>query len=319
MGVLLIGHDGMLGRAVAAELASRGISPQTAEIAWGTPAALGQLRSAFDRLAATEEPWTIFWCAGAGVVATPQPVFDEEEATFTALCRHIARGTTAGRGTFFFASSAGGVYAGSAAVAEPPFDEFTPPRPLAPYGHAKRRLEAVVAETLGTAGVRVAIGRIANLYGPGQDLSKPQGLISQLCLGAKARRPTQVYVPLDTLRDYIFVSDAARLVVDFTARVAAQTDDGDGRAPAQVVKVLASGRASSVGQVVGSLRRVLGSRPPVVAAASPQAALQSRDLRLTSRIWPDLDRHQQTTLPAGISACLADVGRQVAAGRAARK
>ena len=66
----------------------------------------------------------------------------------------------------------------------------------------------------------MVIGRIANLYGPGQDPTKAQGLVSQLCRAHLERRPTSIYVSLDTARDYLFVDDAARLVLGATERAA---------------------------------------------------------------------------------------------------
>jgi len=47
------------------------------------------------------------------------------------------------------------------------------------------------------------VGRMSNLYGPGQNLKKVQGLISQMCLRVLTRQPLVLYVPLDTIRDYL--------------------------------------------------------------------------------------------------------------------
>lgn len=80
-------------------------------------------------------------------------------------------------GVVFLASSVGGLYAGSPA---PLFDEQTVPRPLSPYGRSKQAMEGVAGDWVARTGGRVLVGRISNLYGPGQDLDKPQGLITQL-------------------------------------------------------------------------------------------------------------------------------------------
>ena len=53
----------------------------------------------------------------------------------------------------------------------------------------------------------VLIGRIANLYGPGQNLAKAQGLVSQLCAAQLERARSSIWVSLDTLRDYLFAPD----------------------------------------------------------------------------------------------------------------
>jgi UDP-glucose 4-epimerase len=295
---LVIGSRGLLGKALARELKQRGVETLCPAIRWAQPEAQGDLERAFDALSAPGSSWSVFWAAGAGVTQTPQSAFDEEIAVFTAFSEYIAQSGTARSGTFFFASSAGAAYAGST---HPPFTEATPPEPLAPYGHTKLALERIVAN-LTDAGTRVAIGRIANLYGPGQNLAKPQGLISQLCLSLVTSRPLGVYVPIDTLRDYIYVDDAARIIVDLLDAVAPREPGS----PA-VIKIIASGQAISIAKVLGELRLIARRRPPLILAASPFSASQARDLRMRSTVLPEIDRRPLTPFPVGFEQTLADV------------
>jgi UDP-glucose 4-epimerase len=248
-------------------------------------------------VSADGQPWQIAWCAGAGVTATPQHVFDDENATFRQFCATVIESGFAANGAFYFASSAGGVYAGSS---DPPFTEFTEPTPLAPYGHAKLALEELV-HGLAANGVRVAIGRIANLYGPGQNLRKPQGLVSQLCLAIQTRRPLGVYVSLDTLRDYIYVDDAAGLIVDLLQTVAAKEPG------TSVTKIIASHESVSIAELLGEIRLMTKRRPPVVLAASPYAKAQARDLRVRSLVLRNLDHRTLTPFPVGVATTLRDV------------
>lgn len=308
MRTLVIGHDGLLGRAVCRALLAHGVDPVRRAIRWGTPHDVEDLAAAFAEVSAGDEPWHIAWCAGAGVTATPQHVFDAEIATFRSFVAHVAASGHAQRGTVFFASSAGGLYAGAT---QPPFSEATPPAPLAPYGHTKLALERALGELTGS-GTRVAIGRISNLYGPGQNLAKPQGLVSQLCLSLQTGRPLGVYVSLDTLRDYIYVDDAAGLIVDFLATVSALPAG----APA-VVKILASQQSVSIAEILGNLRGLTKRRPPVVIAASPQSAFQARDLRLRSTVLPALDRRAHVPFPNGVAATLRDVAHRYRIGELA--
>jgi len=191
--------------------------------------------------------------------------------------------------SLFFASSAGAVYAGSAT---PPFTEEDQPSPLSPYGVAKLQAEARLAE-LKAVGVRVAVARIANLYGPGQDITKPQGLITQLCLASLLGLPVNIYVSLDTLRDYLHVDDAAVRCVEFADAVA----QGD---PDAVTKIIASGRSISVGALIGEANRIFRRRVPVVLAASPFGRQQARDLRLRSVVYPELDQRWGRTIASGM-------------------
>ena len=81
------------------------------------------------------------------------------------------------------------------------------------------RSEAARHRVRGRAPARpLLVGRISNLYGPGQNLAKPQGLVSQLCRAQLTRQPLSVYVSLDTMRDYLYVDDAAAMVVAATRR-----------------------------------------------------------------------------------------------------
>jgi nucleoside-diphosphate-sugar epimerase len=78
--------------------------------------------------------------------------------------------------------------------------------PLSAYGELKLHQEATARLML--EGVcAVLVGRVSNLYGPGQNLAKLQGLISRLALAAATRQPLNIFVSLDTLRDYIYVDD----------------------------------------------------------------------------------------------------------------
>lgn len=303
---LVIGSGGMLGGAVVARLRARGDTVLRAEVPWhdeqGTTAVLA---SAVRRLATQPGQVALWWCAGAGVTATSAQALAREVAALgrlVAQLRELLRERP--DALLVFASSAGGVYAGAEA---PPFTETTEPRPLAPYGRAKLEAEALFAQ-LADQGARVVLPRLANLFGPGQDLAKPQGLISQLCLAHYTRSPVQVYVPLDTLRDYLTVEDAA-------ARCVALAELAE---PGRVLtKIICSGRAVSVGHVLAELRRVLRRRVPVVLAASPRAATQVRDLRLRSVVYPELDAAPTATLAAGIARVSADIGTRLRRGELA--
>jgi UDP-glucose 4-epimerase len=55
----------------------------------------------------------------------------------------------------------------------------------------------------------------------------------------------------------------------------------------------------------------------VIIAASPNAARQARDLRMTSVVWPELDRRPMTTLSEGIRWVLNDILDSSAQGRTA--
>jgi UDP-glucose 4-epimerase len=258
--------------------------------------------------AAGDRPWSVAWCAGAGVTGTSEGALQLELAALAETLDALAGAPSAGVGAFFFASSAGGVYAG---VGAPPYDESSPVRALAPYGRAKLDAEALVTAWSQRTGTRSLIGRIANLYGPGQNLAKAQGLISQICRSHLTGQPLSIYVSLDTLRDYLFTPDCAALIVAGLARL---RQEPSGTHAVVVTKILASQRAITIGAVLGEMRRIFKRAPRIVLGASPQSARQARDLSLRSRVWPELDRRTLTPLPAGIAATTADLQRKLQAG-----
>lgn len=297
---LLVVGQGLLGSRVASAAAARGERVHGVRVPWDdTEAALAALLEATAAVAAEDPEWDLAWCAGAGVVATSAEALDDEVALF----RSFVAGVRPVPRVLFLASSAGGLYAGSA---DPPFTETHEPRPLAPYGRAKLAMEEA-ARDLAAVGSRVVVGRIANLYGPGQDLEKPQGLISQLCLTHVTGRPLRLYVSFDSRRDYVYVDDAADLVLAMLARGAA-LDPG-----AVVAKVLATGAATSVGQLVDACVRAFRRRPHVIQCATDGGA-QVLDLRLRSQVWADLDAALHTPLVVGLRATADDVEARHRAG-----
>lgn len=300
----VVGSGGLLGSAVARRLGMLGHVVRTSRVPWADPAAA--VATLLDDARSLDGDWRLWWCAGAGVVGSTAVALEAEVAVLSGF---LAGWAPSGQGALFLASSAGGVYAGSS---DPPFTEETEPVPISPYGRSKLESEAVVHTFAERAGVPVLVGRLANLYGPGQRLGKGQGLVSQLCLACLTRRPVSVYVPLDTRRDYLFVDDAAAMAVAGLEAVA----ERGGRH----TKVLASGRSSTVGAILGDLRRITRRTPLVVPAASPdarqQAQGQATDLRLRSTAWPPLSGHARTTLGAGIAATLRAVSGHVTSSQA---
>jgi UDP-glucose 4-epimerase len=308
----VIGAGGLLGSSVERALARRGpVWRPEGSIPWNKSAAGSELADAAARFATTvdDRPWQIAWCAGAGVIATTADALAEEVVVFdrvlTALSEKMWRGNA---GRVFLASSAGGLYAGSSG---PPFTERTPVRPIAPYGDVKLRLERIAADWTAVHGWPVVIGRISNLYGAGQDLSKPQGLISQICRAHLLNQPISIYVPLDTVRDYIYAPDCGELVADVLARLWVDVDGG--HAPVQV-KILASQRGVTIGALLGELRRIFKRSIKVVNGSSATARVQARDLRFRSVVWPDLDRRTLTPLAAGIRATVDHLTLQLQVG-----
>ncbi|MGN6607356.1 MAG: NAD-dependent epimerase/dehydratase family protein [Jatrophihabitans sp.] len=301
--VWVIGAGGLLGSAVRRRIESLGRDAViTNAIPWGDEdACTAALDRGVEELAARagHDGWQILWCAGTGTPAAASSVLDQEGRALAALLDSVGRrlGTafTAEQGALFLASSAGAVYAGSGGA---PHSELTEPVPLSSYGVAKLAHEALVRDFSVRTGVRSLVGRISNLYGPGQNLRKPQGVITHLCRAHLTGQPISIYVSMDTIRDYLFVDDCAAKIVDGIALLRA-----GGLPDPSTLKVLATQQGTTLGAVIAECRRIWKRAPRVILAPSPLASVQARDLRLLSRVATEIDlRTPPTPLGVGISA-----------------
>ncbi len=303
----VVGSGGLVGRHLVAALTSGGHEVMTSTVPWAdeeaTVATLAAELARFTR-GRTGRPWLLAWCAGAGVVATGAEALAAERRVFARFTSLLAdRLGPEEDGVVLLTSSAGGIYAGSSG---PPFTEATEPAPLVAYGHTKLAMEEALSAVVAGTGARAVLGRLANVYGPGQRLGKPQGLLSQLCLSDATTRPLPVFVSLDTIRDYLYVADLARMLLRCADLVRAEPPG------TSVVKVLASGRPVTVGHLVSEARRVF--HRPLRTIAVPARPGQVLDLRLGSVRWPGVDALAATPLAAGLAATSADVRSRVVSG-----
>jgi UDP-glucose 4-epimerase len=276
---LLVGGGGFLGTAIRAVLTEHGHRVVVPSVPWSDPQAAGDvLRDALLGVQSSDGPWNLVWCAGTGVVATDASAFVAESVVLDRVFGGAPTPSTPG--SAFFASSAGAVFAGSEA---PPFDEATEPHPLAPYGRSRLAAEERFTAWAAATGTRLLIGRIANLYGPGANLRKRQGLVSQLALAHVEGRPSSIYVPFETTRDYLYIDDAA-------AMVAAGLDAVAPAAPGTTTtKIFASQAARTISEVVDAVSAAFGEPIDVRAGHDPSSTFHGTDLRFRSTVLTGVD------------------------------
>lgn len=287
---IVLGAGGLLGSAVRSRLVQLGTDPVTnSAFAWNDAERFGEQVRAMLPDDPTR-PVALLWCAGRGHVGASSQVLVAEHALLESLrATLIGRVAAGGRVRLVLASSAGAVWSGATRF---PVTSATPACPRNPYGVAKLEQEQTVLALRGD-GVDVRIARLSNLYGPGQRLDKPQGLLSHLVANAVANRPTQIFVPLDTARDYIHTLDAARAFV-------ALATDTDADRP---VRILATGRTHTIAAVVAMLGRILRRRVPLTYSIRPESRLQPRALAFR----PDVVAATRSVpLEAGMRALITD-------------
>lgn len=303
----IIGSGGLLGAALVREL---GRDPEPSRIPWhNNEEALGALIQQLDDFNndGSREPWRIIWAAGRATTSTSAIDAERERTLYQGFLNALTRQPPQGQGSFTLASSAGAIYAGSA---NPPFSSATTPHPIGVYGQLKREQE-IATLALAEYGIYPVIARVSNLYGPGQDITKLQGVVSRLCLAALERKPMNVFVPLDTLRDYIYVDDAAARILHWATQALSTQPTSVQRAATHDasphIKVIATGQSVSLGQVINTVQDVLHTRIPVSFGFHPTASVQTRDIRLT----PDHDEATNAMplmpFPAGVRRVYEDM------------
>lgn len=298
----VVGAGGLFGSAIVRASRRRGDTVvQSMGVPWANPEETERhLHADFLRLhdlvlnTTDASPWGIVWAAGSATTASSPEECANELRAFTrylTALRDWCAPLPIGR--FFLTSSAGGVYAGSP---NPPFTRNTPPHPLGDYGKLKLEQEDVCEQLLANR-FRIVKCRVANLYGPGQDTTKLQGLISRLCLASMTRETMTVFVPLDTLRDFIFVDDAAVLALHWT----------DAAEPGAHVRVIASGEPTTLGYIITTTRDVVRTQIPIAYGIHASASVQAPDIRLV----PDEDavtrNMKRTPLSAGVRLVYLDL------------
>ena len=297
----VVGEGGLLGshvlRAFAEEAPDLSLwRPGPPGIPWQDPVrafeALSDQVSRFSReVASGAGEWMVLWCAGSGVVGSRAEDLARETAYLARLLALLAEAMPDRPGKVLLASSAGGVYGCSREV---PLTEASACRPVSDYGRNKLEQERLLLEWVrDTPQVSTLIARISNLYGPGQHLEKPQGLIAHISRSILHHLPIHVYVPLDTQRDYLYVEDCARDLLRGLLRLGRTSRE-------DVVKIFHSGQSTTISGVIGAFSHIVKGHPRIICSASPIGAQQPLQLHFRSTVWPDPGRARRTDLVVGI-------------------
>jgi UDP-glucose 4-epimerase len=297
----VIGAGGLLGshvlRAIPSEApAVAAWNPSESKLSWHDPArVLSELADHVEKfsraVASGSRAWAVLWCAGAGVVGTTGETLAAETACFEHLLSRLGERLPDVPGQILLASSAGGVYGNNPAQ---PLTEDSLCMPISDYGRNKLRQERFLLDwASGRPNVSTLTARISNLYGPGQNINKPQGLIAHISRSLLHHTPVHVYVSLDTLRDYIFAADCAAHLVRCLDRLR--------RGPrANIVKIFSAGETVTIAGIIAAFARIAKGHPRIICSAAPARSLQPVRLQFRSTVWPDLPAPARTNLTVGI-------------------
>lgn len=144
----------------------------------------------------------------------------------------------------FFASTGGAMYG-----SQPPgtITEDAVPLPVSPYAIGKLAVEGYLRYFHAKHGLESTSFRISNPYGPRQGPNKKQGVVPIFLQAIAEGRPVSVYGDGSMVRDYMFVEDVARQVVETVDRPAQHS-----------LYNIGSGSGHSVSEIVDAVRSATG-------------------------------------------------------------
>ena len=296
----VIGSSGLLGSAVLEEVKKHSHPWQPArKIFWDNTGSSDSNQKSEESIkdaakhflsAADGRAWEIYWCAGIGVVGSDAEVLEREVKAikFLLSCLINDAPKTINNRKFFFASSAGGVYAGSS---NPPFTEASVPVPISDYGVQKLEIEALLKNVGATSGIQVCIGRIANIYGTNQNIKKQQGIVTTLVKATVLNTTVNMFVPLNTIRNYIYSTDAAYKIVNYVRDASLGYQ----------LRIICSEQNWSLGSLLRITKDVAKKRIHLAHSLRKETMLQPLDLRMKSLSQCDELFNQEVSLPVGVS------------------
>ena len=293
----VLGRGGLVGSSVEAKLQIRStVWVPESPIQWGDQAIFEEsFKKAFTRFIQhiAQEDWAILWCAGNSVVSSSPEDLQREGNFIDFICSQISilPQSLQSRGILSFTSSAGGVYGGSTGTI---FSESTIPQPINDYGFAKLEIEQRLIDFANQTNIKIVIFRLANVYGPNQNIEKSQGIISAITNSLLHHKPVNIYVSLQTIRNYIYADDVGEVIARSVTQL---TND---QMPNIYLKVVASDRNISLSSLINEFRLVYGHRPMVVNTVSKSAAKHPTNLRLQSVVDDPNHRLSFTSLAVGI-------------------
>ncbi len=281
----VVGSGGLLGSALCRTLRLAGTTlfiPKE-RFCWASSTKLfPQITEAvqcFASEAESSDQWEVYWAAGTGTMSSQDEALTTETQAIECLLGRLKADSRllAKPGAVAFASSAGALYA---EAGNDIITEKTTPTPSTAYAREKLRQEGLIHSfQVETDNVTALVARFSTLYGVGQSSRKAQGLLSHIARSLIRRHPVQIYVPYDTIRDYIFADDAAIAMVK-TLRLPHEP-------PHFLMKIIASEHPVTIAEIISIFKRLERRAPLIVTSSSKLGCLYTRRIQFRSIIHPD--------------------------------
>lgn len=146
-----------------------------------------------------------------------------------------------------FFSSGGSVYGDGG---DKPINETAAPLPRSPYAIGKLTIENYLRYFKYTHGLHYVIYRVANPYGPGQNIYGKQGVIPIFMNKFLHNGPLTIFGDGSMVRDYIYIDDLVEMVVQSFAKDTQHT-----------LYNIGSGNGASVNELISALEATTGIKP----------------------------------------------------------
>ncbi len=232
-------------------------------------------------------------------VEHPELTFRTNVAATSAL---LESGRAAGATALVFASTNAVI----GPMEAPAITEAAALRPLTPYGATKAAGEMLMSAYTASYGLRCAVMRLTNVYGPG--MQAKDSIIARLMRAIRLGQPFEIYGDGRQVRDYVHAADVTAAV-----RLGLMSEGWGGP------MVIGSGRSLSVLDVVEAVRSVTGAQlevrhgparagemPAVIvdpsraraAGWSPQYTLEEGLVG----VWDEWSRLELDAVTAGVGA-----------------
>lgn len=195
-----------------------------------------------------------------------------------------------------FISSGGAVYGSIAEVKAVTEDDA--PQPVSPYGINKLSIEHYLEYFKRKHNIEYVVYRLSNPYGPRQILKNSQGVIPSFIDKISQDSEILIYGDGTSSRDYIYMEDAAQMVIDsFVAGSNKHT-----------VYNIGSGTQTSLNNILSTLRKILNKEPHVAYTEAPATFLHSTSIS-TARYAKEYGLPQLTSLYDGLAKTVASLAK----------
>lgn len=186
---------------------------------------------------------------------------------------------------FIFLSSGGTVYGD---VGSDTIHEDILPHPRSPYGIGKLTIEHYLRYFKHHDGLDYIIYRVANPYGPGQNIHGKQGVIPIFLYNYLHKMPINIYGDGSMIRDYIYIDDLINMIV--------LTYDKPNH---HVIYNVGSGSGASINDIVQSIERRVGDTVEKVFMETPAIFVKKSVLNI-SRLVDEYSIKPIVSLDEGI-------------------